>query len=314
MPAGPRPAGPRCALVPRSYLDPRPAEAAAERPILDAVNIPFDELDARTYELPPREIELPVAGPEDLAERVVFHLTARGRRARVADHFRYGPAACESARGTQSHDPVTLETGTTPRESEAAPPQSPGAALEPGASALESGRLWQPAAFLAQFAPQLEPGRALDLGCGAGREAVYLAAFGWHVVGVDVLPDALERAQRLAARHAPAIVPITWRCLDLEREPLAVEQRFDLVMAFRYLHRPLLLRAAELLRPGGHVVWETFTTVHRARHGRPTRDEHVLHPGELRALFADPQWQIQAFEEGWQGDRHTARIRARLGE
>jgi SAM-dependent methyltransferase len=59
--------------------------------------------------------------------------------------------------------------------------------------------------------------RAIDLGCGSGREAVYLAAQGWQVVAVDRLPEALQRGRDLQRRYAPDSPPIQWVCADLER-------------------------------------------------------------------------------------------------
>lgn len=167
------------------------------------------------------------------------------------------------------------------------------------------GRLWQPTAFLSEVVQRWQPGAALDLACGVGRDAVYLASLGWRVTAVDVLPDALDRARELARRYAAAIEPIKWRQVDLEREALAFESAFDLVVGFRYLHRPLFGHLTNWLRPGGHVVYETFTTLHRERHGRPAADAHVLNPGELPRLLAG--FDIRHHSETWRGEVHTAR-------
>ncbi|MBK8913291.1 MAG: class I SAM-dependent methyltransferase [Phycisphaerales bacterium] len=157
-----------------------------------------------------------------------------------------------------------------------------------------------------------QPPAALDLACGVGREAVYLASLGWRVLGVDVLPDALERAQRLADRCAAAIVPPAWRCADLtDAASLDGLGPFELITCFRYLSRPLLARIGERLAPGGSLLVETFTTEHRARHGRPRREGLVLEPGELRGLAAGLR--VVEYDEGWRdgGAAHTARLWAR---
>jgi tellurite methyltransferase len=174
------------------------------------------------------------------------------------------------------------------------------------AAAAGIGRLWRPNLFLAEVLPQLAPGRALDLACGAGRDAVFAASCGWRVTAVDILPDALERGRRLAAACAAAIEPIEWIEADLERQPPSIGPDFDLVFFVRYLHRPLLSRLAAWLRPGGSLVCETFTTLHRERHGRPLADEHVLRPGELPGLMAGLE--IRHSSEGWRGTAHTARV------
>src|SRR5215470_13284859 len=59
----------------------------------------------------------------------------------------------------------------------------------------------KPAALLEKLLPILLPGRALDLACGGGRNAIFLAAHGWSVVGVDFSHAALERANALAHRR-----------------------------------------------------------------------------------------------------------------
>jgi len=256
-------------LTVRSLLDPRPALDAARTPIADAVNIPFAELPARTHELPPRDEVIAVAGPADLAERVAAWLTGVGRRAVACADFAWAGDA------------------------EAAP----------------RGRLWRPSEFLCEVLPLLLPaaaGDALDLACGTGRDAVYLASCGWAVTAADILPDALERGRDLAGRYAPALAPMRWVQVDLERDPTPVAGLYDLVVAFRYLHRPLLQRLPGWLRPGGSVVHETFTTLHRERYGRPAAESHVLRPGELPGLLAGLE--IRHYSEAWRGPAHTARI------
>lgn len=256
----------RVPLVEQRLLDPQPAVEAAADPIADAVNIPFAELSLRTHELPPREVVIPVVGPAAVAEQAVAWLTSNGRQAIVERSFR----AASPNRGPQV------------------------------------GRLWRPNEFLAGVLPNLPPKAALDLACGTGRDAVFLASLGWRVTAVDILPDALARARDLAARCAAAIEPIHWRQADLEREPPGLDGEFDLIVCFRYLHRPLLAQFAGWLRRGGNVIYETFTTTHRARQGKPTRAALVLEAGELPRLLAG--FEIRHFSEAWRGAAHTARI------
>ena len=144
------------------------------------------------------------------------------------------------------------------------------ARLVPAGAAGET-RLWDPSPGLVPPLESLKPGRALDLGCGTGRDAVALAMRGWEVVAVDRLPDALERARSLAALHSASL---TLLALDVEREPLP-EGPFDLVTAFRYL--PSLGLMASALGPGGSLVAETFTDRERARTGKP-RDPRLVLP------------------------------------
>lgn len=169
-------------------------------------------------------------------------------------------------------------------------------------------RLWRPAAWLEACVVGLTPGRALDLACGSGRESAYLAALGWDVLGVDVLPDALDQARALASRYVPA-GRVRFELRDLEAGSVAFDERFDLIAGFRYLHRAMFPLLANWATPTGSVIYETFTTLHRERHGKPSRDAFLLQPGELQELLSE--WQIERYEEGWIDDTHTARVMAR---
>jgi SAM-dependent methyltransferase len=257
-------------LVRRRLLDPREAGQAAGEPIADAVNIPFSELPERVYELPPRDQELGVVGPASLARDVVTWLGSIGRRA------------------------VAVETDTQRGK----------------VSGVYLGRLWEPNPFLCEVLRQLTPGAAVDLACGTGRDAIHMSSCGWDVTAVDVLPDALSRGRELAERYAGALRPIDWVTADLEVGSPRFERTFDLITAFRYLHRPLFRLLREWVRPGGSVVWETFTTVHRERYGKPSRDGHVLAPGELSEVFSG--FDLRHYSEGWRGWAHTARVWAVL--
>jgi len=253
-------------LLPRwRLLDPRAAAEAAARPIHDAVNIPLAELPLRTHELPPRQEVVRVAGPPEAVAATVAWLGQHGRQGVAEARFSY----------------------------------------ESAATAGGSGRLWEPTEFLAEVLPQLAAGRALDLACGVGRDSVFLAAAGWEVTGVDVLPDALERGQGLAGRYVPD-AEIRWVLGDLEAGSADLGGPYDLILMFRYLHRPLLAELATWLARGGSILVETFTTLHRGRHGRPSGAGRALRPGELRGLIEGVE--IRRYSEEWRGDAHTARL------
>jgi SAM-dependent methyltransferase len=108
-----------------------------------------------------------------------------------------------------------------------------------------------PVAVLADEVANLPPGRALDLGCGAGRSAVWLADRGWQVTGVDFSEVALE----LARRQRP---DVDWVLADV-REYEPAPDAFDLVLVL-FVHlqaderRALLARAAGALVPGGTAL------------------------------------------------------------
>lgn len=123
-------------------------------------------------------------------------------------------------------------------------------------------------------------GTALDLAAGTGRNAVWLALRGLEVTAVDALPDALERAERLARR---AGVKLRTRVTDLRRPEARPRGSFDVVSVFRYLNRDLFPWIREAVSPGGLVIFETFVGEPHGEGG--PRRRHRLHPGELRAAF-----------------------------
>jgi SAM-dependent methyltransferase len=110
----------------------------------------------------------------------------------------------------------------------------------------------EPNRFLVAEAARLGPGRALDLACGEGRNAVWLAERGWRVTGVDFSEVGLEKARALAEARGVHARWIVADLLDYTPEP----QAFDLVLVF-YLQvpamqrRPMLRAAADSVAPGG---------------------------------------------------------------
>ena len=169
-------------------------------------------------------------------------------------------------------------------------------------------RLWHPNKFLENSLEKIPVGNALELACGSGRDAVYLASLGYDVRAIDHLDDALELGRDLARRYLARPDSVTWVNEDLER-PVALG-KFDLVTCFYYLNRTILSKASTLLNPGGHLMVETFTVVHRQKFGKPKREHLVLHPEELRELAVGLE--VLEYEEAWHEERHTARFLGRL--
>lgn len=108
-----------------------------------------------------------------------------------------------------------------------------------------------PVGVLAGELEPLTPGRALDLGCGAGRTALWLADRGWQVTAVDFSEVALAIARRQGRE-------VDWVLADVRAyEPGS--EAFDLVLVL-YMHfpaeerRPLLERAARAVAPAGTIV------------------------------------------------------------
>ncbi|MFJ3143241.1 SAM-dependent methyltransferase [Streptomyces halstedii] len=123
----------------------------------------------------------------------------------------------------------------------------------------ESDRIWSgnPNTVLVREVEGLKPGRALDLGCGEGADAVWLARWGWRVTATDISRVALERAAVHAA-EAGVTDRVDWQWHDLGAT--FPEGEYDLVSA-QFLHsmgdlprEEILRRAARAVAPGGVLL------------------------------------------------------------
>jgi 2-polyprenyl-3-methyl-5-hydroxy-6-metoxy-1,4-benzoquinol methylase len=113
----------------------------------------------------------------------------------------------------------------------------------------------EPNQFLVQEVADLPPGRVLDVACGEGRNAIWLASRGWQATGVDFSTVAIDKARRAADERG---VTVTWAAADLAEWAPAAES-FDLVIVF-YLQlppeerRPVYRRMATGVAPGGTML------------------------------------------------------------
>jgi SAM-dependent methyltransferase len=151
-----------------------------------------------------------------------------------------------------------------------------------------TGARAEPAALvraeLGRLAAAAEGGPVLDLACGSGRNALAVAAAGLPVVGLD-----RDRARLFALAHTARERGLRVRLLRADLEgghgvPLA-SASCGAVLVFRYLHRPLASEIERVLRPGGLLLYETFTLHHREVAQHPRNPAFLLEVGELQRLF-----------------------------
>jgi len=133
----------------------------------------------------------------------------------------------------------------------------------------------------------------LDLACGSGRNGRYLLSRGLPVVFADIDGEKLASLSAVEVSD-PAMVTLWEVDFESKADDPLTGKTFDAIMVFNYLHRALIDRIKQAVRPGGLVFYETFTEQQR-RFGRPRNPDFLLKPDELKAWFET--WQIIHYEE-----------------
>ena len=156
----------------------------------------------------------------------------------------------------------------------------------------------EPTPLLVQTALKLKPGRALDLACGTGRNAVWLAEHGWQVTAVDRSPITIPTVETHAA--------------DLEKHEFPIlEAAWDLIVVSYYLQRDLFEPVKRGVKRGGIalVIVHLIEPEHE-------QSRFSLKPGELAEYFEG--WEILHYREGKPNDpehkRTVAEIVAKKGD
>ena len=163
-----------------------------------------------------------------------------------------------------------------------------------------------PTPLLVETSKRLTPGRALDLACGSGRNALWLAEQGWSVTAVDGSPTAIEI---LRSRASSRGVTVSMKVADLEKFEYQIEpSSWNLIAICYYLQRDLFAPAKQGVVPGGILISIVHITEPEEE---PTA--HRLRPGELERYFQG--WEILHRREGRPNDtahqRSVAEIVAR---
>jgi tellurite methyltransferase len=165
-----------------------------------------------------------------------------------------------------------------------------------------------PAGILTELWPLLPAGPALDLACGRGRNAIFLAEHGRHVTAVDWSAAALDiledraqalkipvrRIQRIDEAKQPTRPGIDLLHADIETIELP-GNRYSLILCVRYLQRSLFPQICRALRPGGMLLFETYTKAQLDFCGGPRDPAHLLNSGELRKAF--PELEVVFYRE-----------------
>lgn len=277
---------------PPPLLDLRPADDFRRVALRGSTSVPLGELPQRWLELPPRErsfaLLVPPGSTLDLPTR-----SGETHKWTLTHVFESSNALWEAA--------AELKLSETPGDFPGPP-------------------LWSPCPLLAEHLPDIErrvpllqaggtqpssstpppPLRCLDVGCGAGRDTVYLASRGHLVRSLDVRSAQLERLAGFAERSGYAgnisCEKVNLRDSAAAAAALRPGAGCDLAVVVRFLHRPLLAQLAQHIRPGGCLVYEHFLAGSEGM-GGPSRPEDRLDPGELQKFFGGLGWDLAVADD-----------------
>jgi len=148
----------------------------------------------------------------------------------------------------------------------------------------------KPSSWMVKYVPLIRnQGRVLDLACGNGRHAIWLAQQGYQV-------DAIDRDEQAMSKMS-AIQNINIRVVELETGNWPDSgMQYDGIIVSRYLYRPLLPVLAEMLNDGSVLIYETFMAGNE-RYGKPSNPDYLLKQDELLNVYS-PLLDIMAFEQG----------------
>lgn len=174
---------------------------------------------------------------------------------------------------------------------------------------LSSPGAEQPSAFLRDIVESAawpaRRGRALDIACGKGRNAIYLAQRGFAVTALDISHVALEDGRQKALQQD---LSMDWQTCDLESTALD-HAGFDLIISFNYLQRSLFGPMRQAVKTGGYVIFETYL-IDQAVLGHPKNPEYLLRHNELLEWFRG--FRVLFYREGKFADSDAAAFRAAI--
>lgn len=164
-----------------------------------------------------------------------------------------------------------------------------------------------PHPLVTRFGTLLPPGRALDLACGPGRHALWLAEHGWDVTAVDSSRAGIEILRKRAEERGVRVHSLV---ADLERHEFVISAAsFDLIVVVNYLQRDLFPAIRKGIRTGGAVI-AVIALVDETPLVKPMNPAFLVQPGELRSQFEG--WQLPHDFEGKQPGDATRRATAEI--
>ncbi|AXX96999.1 class I SAM-dependent methyltransferase [Profundibacter amoris] len=159
--------------------------------------------------------------------------------------------------------------------------------------------------MLKRFYHKAPAKRALDVACGTGRNALFLAEHGFEVDALDISPVGLQRLQGHAEQISGAGT-VNCQVVDLD-EYSPPKANYDLIVVTNYLNRCLIPKLARELREGGVLVIDTFMVDSRSG-AQDFNPDYLLRAGELPTYF-DGAFEVLAFEDARKGRCNTALLK-----
>lgn len=165
-----------------------------------------------------------------------------------------------------------------------------------------SRRCWEPNGFLLETVTEMEtilggPAHAVDIGCGTGRDMVFLAMRGWAVTGLDNRRKLLQQALQLGEHHG-VMSSLTSVNQHVVHSYAFRPASLDLVVVCRFLHRPSLCSLLSLPRIGGLLLYSHFLDgCQHTAVGTPTTSAGFFFQGELEALLTNQEIGYETNEE-----------------
>ncbi len=155
---------------------------------------------------------------------------------------------------------------------------------------LEAPEKWlEPDQFLLsayrEFLRDIAPGEALDLAGGAGRNAIWLAQKGWQVRIIDISDVGLGFAREKASKLVQHSGCLETEIADLNAISDLGSKRYDLIVVFFFLRRELFPALIRALKPGGFLIYKTYTLDRMKVPGGSGDPRYLLGPNELLRAF-----------------------------
>jgi tellurite methyltransferase len=140
-----------------------------------------------------------------------------------------------------------------------------------------------------EFLAGRPPGIALDIAGGVGRHAIWLAQRGWRTTLIDISEVGIGLAEKNASRALGPVAKeflITAEVADLDSVQDFGRGQYDLILVFFFLQRELFPALVEAIKPGGLLIYKTYTTEQKSFAGGPSHPMFLLEPNELLHAFS----------------------------